>query len=94
MVRKQLSFTWCHNLPYIIGELTKAGRSPETPIALIRWGATSQQQQLIGTFSTIINDIEATGFEAPAIAVIGAVVARPLPVQPLLSRTIPTPISL
>jgi len=55
-----------HNLPYIIGELTKAGRSPETPIALIRWGTTPQQQQLIGTFTTIMDQIEATGFEAPA----------------------------
>jgi uroporphyrin-III C-methyltransferase len=86
-----------HNLPYIIGELTKAGRSPETPIALIRWGTTPQQQQLIGTFSTIMDQIEATGFEAPAIAVIGAVVNLHDLLQagqPLLSRTIPpTPIS-
>lgn len=87
-----------HNLPYIIGELTKAGRSPETPIALIRWGTTPQQQQLIGTFTTIMDQIEATGFESPAIAVIGAVVNLHDLLQagqPLLSRTIPpTPISL
>jgi uroporphyrin-III C-methyltransferase len=63
-----------HNLPYIISELSKAGKGLDTPIALIRWGTTPQQQQLIGTFATILDQIEATGFEAPAIAVIGAVV--------------------
>jgi len=71
--------------------------SPETPIALIRWGTTPQQQQLIGTFTTIMDQIEATGFESPAIAVIGAVVNLHDLLQagqPLLSRTIPpTPIS-
>jgi uroporphyrin-III C-methyltransferase len=63
-----------HNLPRIIGELTAAGKSPDTPIALIRWGTTPRQEELIGTLETIVRQIEETGFEAPAIAVIGNVV--------------------
>jgi uroporphyrin-III C-methyltransferase len=63
-----------HNLPHIVCELTAAGKSPDTPIALIRWGTTPQQEELIGTLSTIVDQIEETGFEAPAIAVIGNVV--------------------
>lgn len=63
-----------HNLPNIIEELIAAGKSPETPIALIRWGTTPRQEELIGTLASIVRQIEETGFEAPAIAVIGEVV--------------------
>jgi uroporphyrin-III C-methyltransferase len=63
-----------HNLPHIIAEITTAGLSQETPIALIRWGTRPDQEQLIATLETIIEQVEATGFEAPAIAVIGSVV--------------------
>lgn len=63
-----------HNLDYIIKELIDAGRSPKTPIALIQWGTRPEQKELIGTLDSIVEQIEATGFEAPAIAVIGEVV--------------------
>lgn len=63
-----------HNLPHIVKQLTTAGRRPETPVALIRWGTRPEQEELIGTLETIVQQIEATGFEAPAIAVIGDVV--------------------
>jgi uroporphyrin-III C-methyltransferase len=63
-----------HNLPYIIGELTAAGLSVETPIALVRWGTRPEQQELRGTLATIVEQIRVSGFEAPAIAVIGSVV--------------------
>lgn len=63
-----------HNLPHIIEELTQAGLSIETPIALVRWGTRPEQEELIGTLATIMQQIEETGFAAPAIAVIGNVV--------------------
>lgn len=63
-----------HNLPYIISECLKANLKPDTPIALIRWGTTPEQTQLLGTLSTIVEQVDAAGFEAPAIAVIGNVV--------------------
>ncbi|NEP87451.1 MAG: uroporphyrinogen-III C-methyltransferase [Okeania sp. SIO2C2] len=63
-----------HNLHNIIAELMVAGCSPETPIALIQWGTRLEQKELIATLETIVEQIEATGFQAPAIAVIGDVV--------------------
>lgn len=63
-----------HNLPRIIPELLAGGMTPQTPIALIRWGTRPDQTQLIGTLANIVKLIEATEFQAPAIAVIGGVV--------------------
>ncbi|NJN29523.1 MAG: uroporphyrinogen-III C-methyltransferase [Synechococcales cyanobacterium RM1_1_8] len=65
-----------HNLPTIISDLCDSGGglSLETPIALIRWGTRPDQAELVGTLETIVQQVEETGFEAPAIAVIGAVV--------------------
>ena len=63
-----------YNLPQIIPQLIAAGLTDETPIALIRWGTTPQQTELIGTLADITAKIAQTGFEAPAIAIIGKVV--------------------
>lgn len=63
-----------HNLPYIIEQLHAAGLSLDTPIALVRWGTRPEQEELIGTLKTIVAQVEAVQFSAPAIAVIGQVV--------------------
>jgi len=63
-----------HNMPYIVDQVLAAGLSRETPVALVRWGTRPDQAELIGTLDTIVQQIAATGFEAPAIAVIGSVV--------------------
>ncbi len=63
-----------HNLENIVRELLKAGLSINTPVALVRWGTTPRQEELVGTLETIVQQIEETKFEAPAIAVIGNVV--------------------
>ena len=63
-----------HNLSNIITQMVAAGLDEETPIALIRWGTRPDQQELIGTLATIVEQVEQTQFEAPAVAVIGKVV--------------------
>lgn len=63
-----------HNLPYITEQLRLAGLSTNTPVALVRWGTRPEQEELIGTLGTIVQQVEATNFQAPAIAVIGSVV--------------------
>lgn len=63
-----------HNLPYIVTQLQIAGLSSKTPIALVRWGTRPEQEELIGNLETIVAQVETSGFGAPAIAVIGAVV--------------------
>ena len=63
-----------YNLAQIIPQLIAGGLSPNTSIALIRWGTTPQQAELFGTLADIAERITQTGFEAPAIAIIGKVV--------------------
>ena len=63
-----------HNLSNIITALQNGGLTSDTPIALIRWGTRPEQEQLIGTLATIIQQMEMASFEAPAIAIIGSVV--------------------
>jgi len=63
-----------HNLAYIVEQLQGAGLDLHTPIALVRWGTRPEQSELLGTLATIVQQIETTGFDAPAIAVIGNVV--------------------
>jgi uroporphyrin-III C-methyltransferase len=63
-----------HNLDRITHELITAGLIGTTPIALVRWGTTPQQQELIATLETIVAQVEIHQFCAPSIAVIGNVV--------------------
>jgi uroporphyrin-III C-methyltransferase len=63
-----------HNLVHILEALQAGGKPLDTPIALIRWGTCPNQSELVGTFATILSQMEQAAFEAPAIAVIGAVV--------------------
>ena len=63
-----------HNLPRIVPQLLAGGMAAQTPIALIRWGTRPDQDQLIGNLATIVEQVELTGFQAPAIAVVGQVV--------------------
>jgi uroporphyrin-III C-methyltransferase len=63
-----------HKLPSIVAQLLAAELDPKTPIALIRWGTRPEQSELLGRLETIVEQVEVTGFTAPAIAVIGNVV--------------------
>lgn len=62
------------NLPQIAENLIAHGRSPETPVALIRWGTRPEQEILIGTLADIAGKAGKAGFKAPAIIVVGEVV--------------------
>jgi uroporphyrinogen III methyltransferase / synthase len=62
------------NFRRITDRLLGEGLAPETPVALIRWGTTPQQETLEGTLATIADRVEQAGFAAPAIIVIGDVV--------------------
>ncbi|MEB3175302.1 MAG: SAM-dependent methyltransferase, partial [Cyanobacteriota bacterium] len=66
-----------HNLGQIIPELLAGGMTPQTPIALIRWGTRPEQEELRATLGTVLELIQERRFEAPAIAVIGQIVNFP-----------------
>jgi uroporphyrin-III C-methyltransferase len=61
-----------HNLRALAASAIEGGRPPSTPVAVIRWGTTPQQEILIGTLADIAD--RAAGMEPPAVVVIGAVV--------------------
>ena len=67
-------FMGVKNLPEIAANLIDHGRSPETPVALIRWGTRPEQETLVGTLADIAEKARKAGFKAPAITVVGEVV--------------------
>lgn len=75
-------------LPEILHQLERHGRSPQTPIAVIRWAGHPEQQIWTGTLGTIL---QKTAYQhlSPAIIVIGEVVGlrpylqAPTPSQPM-----------
>lgn len=60
------------NLPNIVNQLVKHGRSADTPVAVIRWGTTTHQETVTGTLSTIVEI--AKDIKPPAITIVGEVV--------------------
>lgn len=78
-----------HNLPNITTALMAAGLSADTPVALVRWGTRPEQTELSGSLGKIVEQVKETGFEAPAIAIIGKVVDladRLSPASPVYSE--------
>lgn len=63
----------------IVDHLCGAGRSPQTPVALIRWGTTPQQEVLIGTLGSIVQQVHDAEFTPPAVIVVGEVVKLATP---------------
>ncbi|MBI2359395.1 MAG: uroporphyrinogen-III C-methyltransferase [Deltaproteobacteria bacterium] len=61
------------NLPNIVAKLLAHGRSPETPVALIRWGTTDLQETVTGTLVDIVD--KAAALRQPVVLVIGEVVS-------------------
>jgi uroporphyrinogen III methyltransferase/synthase len=61
------------NLPQIVNSLLENGRSPDTPVAMIRWGTTADQFTLSGTLCDITGRAEERKVTPPAIFVVGEV---------------------
>ncbi|HEY7139091.1 MAG TPA: uroporphyrinogen-III C-methyltransferase [Methylomirabilota bacterium] len=76
--------------------LLDGGRSPETPVAAIRWGTTAQQQVVTGTLATIGDRMRTAHLRSPATLVIGEVVGLRsrlswAPRRPLFGRRVLLP---
>lgn len=54
--------------------LVEHGRSPQTPVALVRRATTTGQQVLTGCLADIADRAEQAGFKPPAVTVVGEVV--------------------
>lgn len=62
------------NLPSIVAHLLAEGRSPDQPVAAIRWGTKADQQTIVGTLADIVEKTEAAQLEPPTVIVVGEVV--------------------
>jgi len=62
------------NLPAIVANLLREGKSSDTPAAVIRWGTKPGQRTVIGTLETIADKAAEARIEPPSIIVIGEVV--------------------
>ncbi len=67
-------FMGVSNLSNIMNKLISLGKSPETPVALIRRGTFYDQKVIYGTLSDIAERARREGITPPAITVIGDVV--------------------
>lgn len=63
-------------LPRIVNELKTGGMYGEMPVAIIEWATLNRQRSVFSTLDSIVADLEASGLGAPAMVVIGEVVAQ------------------
>ncbi len=61
-------------LPEIVASLVQYGRPSTTPVAVIRWGTTPEQQTVTGTLADIVDRVTEANIQPPAITVVGEVV--------------------
>jgi len=63
------------NLPIIVDNLIQYGRDPKTPVAVVRWASTPEQQTVVATIETIVSRVEEAAIKPPALIIVGEVVA-------------------
>jgi len=71
----QVMLMGVERLGSITREMINHGVREDLPVALVRWATTGRQETLTGTLGDIAKRAVASGFEAPAVAVFGDVVA-------------------
>lgn len=62
------------NLPHIVDNLVSHGRSPQTPVAVIRRGTVTGQRTVVGVLGNISDLAREKGVKPPAVIVVGEVV--------------------
>jgi len=62
------------NLPQIVDKLIQHGRTPDTPVALVRWGTLPIQTIVTGTLTSIVDNARQANLTPPCIIVVGPVV--------------------
>lgn len=62
------------NLPYISDQLTRHGKDPATPVALVHWGTTRNQETVVGTLENIVEIAASKKVKNPSMIIVGEVV--------------------
>ncbi|MDQ3639644.1 MAG: uroporphyrinogen-III C-methyltransferase, partial [Actinomycetota bacterium] len=60
-------------LAEISTSLISAGKNPDTPVAVIRWGSLPEQRTITGTLEDIAERVAEAGLKPPAITIVGEV---------------------
>jgi uroporphyrin-III C-methyltransferase/precorrin-2 dehydrogenase/sirohydrochlorin ferrochelatase len=63
------------NVPAIAARLVAGGRRPGTPVAVVADGSMATQRTLWTTLAEVAGDLDRSGLRAPAVVVVGEVVA-------------------
>ena len=62
------------NMDVLVKKLLENGRSPDTPVAVIRWGTRPDQKTITGTLRDIADIVKEKDIKPPAVMVVGEVV--------------------
>jgi uroporphyrinogen III methyltransferase/synthase len=62
------------NLGQIMTALADSGRSPDEPVAVIRWGTTPAQEVVLSTVADVATRVAEAGLTPPLVIVVGQVV--------------------
>ena len=63
-----------HNLPRLAQRLRAAGRTPDTPVAVISHASLPDQRTVVSTLGRVVEEVRAARLDPPAVIVVGAVV--------------------
>lgn len=63
------------NIDEMTKKLIEHGRSPDTPVAVVRWGTRADQKTIVSTLGNIAAVVKEKDIQPPAVTVIGDVVA-------------------
>jgi uroporphyrinogen III methyltransferase/synthase len=62
------------NLDLLVQKLIENGKSPDTPVAVVRWGTRPDQKTIVSTLREIISAVKEKEIKPPAVVIIGEVV--------------------
>ena len=62
------------SLPDLLDRLIEGGKNPDTPAAAVMFGTLPEQRVVIGSLSSLAQDVKEAGLGAPAAVVVGSVV--------------------
>jgi len=63
------------NIDELTKKLIEHGRSPDTPVAVVRWGTRADQKTLVSTLKDIAELVREKDIKPPAVTVVGDVVS-------------------
>lgn len=62
------------NIENLVNKLIENGRSPDTPVAVIRWGTRPDQRTIVSKLRDLVSDIKDNEIKPPSVIVVGDVV--------------------